>query len=35
MLSSLRRLGALQPEQERRGNGSKSCRVSRELLTAA
>jgi hypothetical protein len=35
MLSGLRRLGALQPEQERRGNGSKSCRVSRELLAVA
>ena len=35
MLSGLRRLGALEPEQERRGNGGKSCRVSRELLAAA
>lgn len=35
MLSGLRRLGALEPEQERRGNGAKSCRVSRELLAAA
>lgn len=35
MLSGLRRLGALEPEQERRGNGSKSCRVSRELLAVA
>ncbi len=35
MLSGLRRQGALEPDRERRGNGSKSCRVSRELLVAA
>ncbi|MBI5109073.1 MAG: Crp/Fnr family transcriptional regulator [Rhodocyclales bacterium] len=35
MLSGLRRIGALEPERERRGNGSKTCRVSRELLVAA
>jgi CRP-like cAMP-binding protein len=35
MLSGLRRLGALEPEQERRGNGGKTCLVSRELLAAA
>lgn len=35
MLSGLRRLGALEPERERRGNGSKTCRVSRELLAVA
>lgn len=35
MLSGLRRIGALEPERERRGNGSKACRVSRELLAVA
>ncbi len=35
MLSSLRRIGALEPERERRGNGSKTCRISRELLVVA
>jgi len=32
MLSGLCRLGALEPEKERRGNGGKTCLVSRELL---
>ncbi len=35
MLSGLRRLGALEPQQERRGNGGKTCLVSRERLAAA
>lgn len=35
MPSGLRRLGALEPERERRGNGSKVCRVSRERLVIA
>lgn len=35
MLSGLRRVGALEPERERRGNGSKICRVSRERLAIA
>jgi DNA-binding transcriptional regulator YhcF (GntR family) len=34
ILSGLRRQKVLEPEQQRRGRGRKSCRVSLDLLAA-